>query len=96
MPEFCGTCKAPVLWTLTPSGAKSPIDPEPAENGNVLVQAPSGLGNLLAISLSGDALELARRGGVVLRLSHWATCPDKAEWREREAAKRRTREAADG
>lgn len=89
MSDVCGTCKAQVVWALTPTGAKAPIDREPAETGNVLLLAPTGFGQPLAVTLSQDGLEHARAQAVPLRLSHWATCPDKQEWRERTDAKER-------
>jgi hypothetical protein len=93
MSDFCRTCKTPVLWTITPTGAKAPIDGAVDETGNVLVLTPTGIG-LLSVVLSGEALELARRNGVRLRLSHWASCPDRQEWREKTDAKATNREGA--
>jgi hypothetical protein len=83
----CGTCRAPILWALTPNGKKAPIDREATPAGNVLVLQPAVLGGkYLAVTLSADVLDDARtRGG--LRLNHWATCPDKAEWRAKQQAK---------
>lgn len=93
----CGSCKAPVHWAITPSGKRAPIDYEPQpERGNVLLLKPSTLQSggdvLLAVTLSGDALELGRRGGHLF-LNHWATCPDKAEWRAKQEAKRASKAA---
>jgi hypothetical protein len=90
----CRSCRRPVLWTLTPAGAKAPIDVEPVADGNTLVLQPSALTpDYLSVVLSGSALEQARQRGR-LRINHWASCPDKAEWREKQAAKKRAREAA--
>lgn len=81
--DACKTCKAPVIWALSPAGKASPIDRDPdSEKGNVLILSPSGFG-LLAVTLSDKALDQARRAHVPLRLSHWATCADRQEWRER-------------
>lgn len=86
---MCGTCSAPIVWALTPTGKRSPVDePLDGEKGNVLLTRPAWLGQPLATTLAGATLELARQRGVPLHLNHWATCPDKAEWRERQAAKR--------
>lgn len=77
----CEACKAHMLWALTPSGAKQPIDYRPSENGNVLLLQPSGLGELLAIVLTGDTLNRARARGMDLRLPHHASCPNADEFR---------------
>lgn len=96
MPDVCDSCKAVVHWALTPNGKRAPIDYEPAENGNVLLLKPNVLqGALLAVVLTGDALGAARPSAHLF-LNHWATCPDKAEWRERQAAKQKRKGEADG
>lgn len=88
MPDCCDTCKAPVHWALTPAGKRAPIDYEPVANGNVLLLRPLALrGALLAVVLSGEALEAARPSACLF-LNHWATCVDKEEWRQRQAAKK--------
>lgn len=87
MADACGSCSAPVFFAWTPAGAQAIIDVEPVEDGNVMLLRQSRFGTI-AVTLSKAALERARGGGVQLRKSHWATCPDKAEWRERQKAKR--------
>lgn len=83
----CGSCRRAILWAVTPAGAKAPIDIDPVANGTVLVLKPEVLaGEFLAVVLSGDALEVARKSGR-LRVNHWATCPDKAQWRAKQQAK---------
>jgi hypothetical protein len=90
MAEHCD-CGAPIFWAMSPAGAKSPIDAYVnTEKGNVLLLAPTGMGQLLAITLSKDALKLARERRLPLRLSHWATCAN----REQHAAKRDAKKAA--
>ena len=86
----CRSCKAPVHWAFTPNGTRAPIDYEPdGEKGNVLLLKPNVLrGELLAVTLSGELLERARQQSRHLFLNHWATCPDKEEWRQRQAQKR--------
>lgn len=79
----CSACGEMMLWALTPSGAKAPIEYRPGENGNVLLLQPSGWGELLAVTLSGEGLERARQRGMDLRLSHYATCPSAEQFRRR-------------
>lgn len=87
----CGSCKAAVLWALTPKGERTPIDPAVnMDKGNTLVLAPKNLHAYLAVVLSGKMLAQAKSAGVDLRVNHWATCPDRQEWRERTDAKRET------
>jgi hypothetical protein len=86
--DQCRSCHAPVIWAISPAGARSPIDPEPVAEGNVLLLKPHALRDwTLAVVLSGDILETARARGP-LWVSHWSSCPDKAEWRAKQAAKR--------
>lgn len=93
----CGSCHAQIVWAITPAGARAPIDRQPnREKGNVLLLQPAALQAdgehvLLAVVLSKDALKLAQERnvhGVSLYTNHWATCPDRQEWRERTDAKR--------
>jgi hypothetical protein len=77
-----------VLWTLTPAGAKAPLDTLPSREGNTLVLQPSALGGkYLSVVLTGDTLTLARGSGA-LWVNHWATCPDREEWRAKQAEKK--------
>lgn len=96
MASNCRSCAAPVHWALTPDGKKNPIDYNSVgAAGNVLLLSPSKLGGqLLAVTLSGDALELARRQDPpYLFVSHWATCPQRAEWREKTDARKEAESA---
>ena len=75
MSDRCTACNAELIWALTPSGKRAPITAEQhLPGGNVLVLRPRNLGQPLAITLSGDSLELARRQGLPLHLSHFADC----------------------
>lgn len=87
MAEVCKTCRAPIVWSLTPAGARAPIDLEPVEGGTVLLLAPTGFGGPLSVVLSKNALEVARGNRLPLRMSHWASCPDREAWREKTDAK---------
>lgn len=76
MPEFCSACKASLLWAMTPAGNRMPVDAgTDQDRGNVLLLAPTGMGTI-AITLTGDALALARRVQAPLRLEHHVTCPE--------------------
>lgn len=82
--ETCSACGSHMIWAISPSGARSPIDYAPSETGNVLLLSPTDLGQVLAVVLSKDGLDLARSRGLHLRTSHWATCPNADEFRARQ------------
>jgi hypothetical protein len=77
----CRWCDADVRWVvMVPSGKKNPLDPDPAPNGNVILEAHNtGLAKALR---RGEPYEGPRY------LSHWATCSKVARDR---AAARQTR-----
>lgn len=78
MSDRCSACGAALIWALTPAGAKMPVNQAlDKERGNVLLQAPAQLGRqVIAVTLSGEALALARRTQAGLRLEHHVSCPD--------------------
>lgn len=78
----CRGCGIDLLWAVSPAGKPCPLVPEPTEDGNVLVLAPTGLAKPLAIVLSGELLEEARSAGVRLRLNHFADCPARDRFRQ--------------
>jgi hypothetical protein len=69
----------PLLWAHTPAGARAPIVRAASEDGNVLLLRHTVLG-VLAIQLTKDMLDQARRQGVELRLNHFASCPARAKF----------------
>jgi hypothetical protein len=74
----CGSCGAAVIWAITAAGNRMPVDPEPAENGNLYLFEPSTPG--------GDRTVMVARGfqrdhGEPLYLSHFVTCPNAARHR---------------
>jgi hypothetical protein len=76
----CSACGQHLTWALTTAGKKAPINTEPSDNGNVLILQPKSLGEKLAITLSGDALDLARKHGLPLHLNHFADCPEAEQF----------------
>lgn len=84
----CGSCRAPIVWAMSPAGKPSPIDAHPnTEKGNVLLLQPRGLGSMLAVVLTKDALTRARGRRLPLHTNHFVTCPDREEHRARADAK---------
>ena len=70
-----------LIWAISPAGARSPIDYVPSEKGNVLLLSPTDLGQVLAVVLTKDGLDLARERGIPLRLNHFASCANAEEFR---------------
>ena len=86
-PTTCRSCDAPIVWALTFTGKRMPVDAEPpdAGDGNVVLTEPNrAAGELhpratVLGPLELEALEPAQRAH--LRTSHFATCPDADTWR---------------
>jgi hypothetical protein len=70
----CSACGQDLTWCLTSAGKRAPINTQPSDDGNVLVLQPKNLTEKLAITLSGESLELARKHGLPLHLNHHADC----------------------
>lgn len=88
--SHCRSCGAPVIWRITPKGKRTPLDPDPRDDGNIVIadthELAAALGTVYgrAVTLGGDRLQRARAApGRDLYVSHWATCPDRQQWRER-------------
>lgn len=82
--DQCTACGAMLIWAISPGGARSPIDYAPSANGNILLLSPSDLGQVLAVVLTKDGLDLARERGLQLRASHFSSCPNAEEFRARQ------------
>jgi hypothetical protein len=64
----CRSCGKRILWAQSAlTGARVPLDPEPVTSGGGFVQNEHGM---LVWTTSGER-----------RASHFATCPQAAEWR---------------
>lgn len=69
----CKSCGAPIVWATTTGGAAIPLDPEPADDGNVLVDTETGKATVLGSQAGYEPLERYK--------SHFATCPHAKRWR---------------
>ncbi len=79
----CRACNAPMVWGVTESGAKMPVDPEPVEGGNVIVLSDAGLAGPLVKVLGEPTLLDGLAEPTVRYVSHFATCPNAEEFRRR-------------
>lgn len=74
----CKSCGTPMRWATTTKGKRIPLDDAPSSEGAIalaVVQADHGLVEV-AVTLHDQALEDARKNGVVLRVPHFQTCPN--------------------
>lgn len=74
----CRTCHAEIEWVRTPEGRTMPIDPEPAEDGNLALIAGDPI---IAVPVAANEL-LVDDDGLRYK-SHFATCPQADQHRRR-------------
>lgn len=73
MADHCRTCGAPVfMLTHETTGKKAPIDMEPIDGGNVVID----------LDVQEYAIVKGERGKLRYR-SHFASCPDAKEHRKK-------------
>lgn len=70
----CRSCHAPIVWAITNTGRRMPVDAEPAENGT-LVLYESTPGEVHVAPASEHPTIVDRH------VSHFATCPNAAQHR---------------
>jgi hypothetical protein len=69
----CKSCGAGITWAVTSNGKRMPLDPEPVEDGNVVLHPSLNGGPPVATVLSpspGDPPPVFAR-----YVSHFVTCP---------------------
>lgn len=74
MPE-CRGCGAEIIFKPTANGRGMPLDAETNAKGNVALATVPGAGPI-AVVLSGETLDKARKAGTTLWVSHFAVCPE--------------------
>jgi len=76
----CRSCHAPVRWVyVAPKMNRAPIDPEPAENGNMWVDHWQAGTPVMNVAANRAAIP---RNVPLAYLSHFATCPQAKDWRK--------------
>jgi len=69
----CRSCKTPIIWAISATGAPMPVDSEPHPHGYLHLEPPTFLGGMRrARVVSGP--ERSRHAGQ-LHLAHFASCP---------------------
>lgn len=71
--EMCRACHAPIIFARTAEGRRMPLDKEPLATGFVL-------------ELDADGVVCTR--SVQVRTSHFATCPNAAQFRRKRPGKK--------
>ena len=75
----CKSCHAPVWWAESENGKRMPVNPEPVEDGNVVVLRPGhGLAPPVVRVLGPGEMLLDEPDRFV---SDFATCSRADEWR---------------
>jgi hypothetical protein len=72
----CRSCQAHIIWAVTDTGRRMPVDPDPDPQGNLTVWA-TGEGWRVSV-ITEDWPESRPRFR-----PHFATCPDSESWRHR-------------
>lgn len=78
--KTCEACGAALVGAETANGKTAPVENEPSEHGNVLLQRQKD-GVVRAITFGRAAAEDLRAKGVELRLNHFASCEHAARFR---------------
>ncbi len=76
----CRSCHQRITWLKTPSGKAMPVDEDPTEDGNIVIDVDHG--QLVARVF--QTAEMAREAAPEepRYVSHFATCPDGPKWRK--------------
>lgn len=78
----CGSCHAEIEWVVTESGARMPLDVASVEGGNLTFTGRTVNGGREVRYMKRQG----REGGLLAEpaptyVSHFATCPDAAQYR---------------
>lgn len=80
MPDRCSSCQAPIIWSVTETGRKCPIDADPVPDGNLIL-----VKQLIGPPLMKVFNEKTHPNWPRRYVSHFATCAHAAEHRRRNA-----------
>ncbi len=84
-PTRCRSCGAEMYFAKTEGGQTLPVDVEPREGGNVLLDFNQATGQLTATVIGKDNMPPAGRNRY---MSHFATCPHAKSWRQPDRGQR--------
>ena len=83
MTTTCRSCGAEILWARTVAGKAIPLDAEPRPDGNVRIAPIGGIDAALVLTDPAERAAAQIEGPVYV--THFATCPNAAEHRRRDA-----------
>lgn len=76
----CKYCDAPITWRVSRStGRRAPIDPEPSDDGNVILE--NDLRHYIVLGTP-ELRDQAKERGDPLYTNHFQTCPAKQKEKE--------------
>lgn len=81
--DTCRSCGAPISWAFTLKGKRLPMDPDPAENGNVILPIDEDGLPLPAIVFRDAEDAMDGFPGANRYLSHFVTCPNAGAHRRK-------------
>jgi len=74
----CKSCSAPIIWAITKTGNRMPVDARPHPNGNVQLTQEGSATPWATVHKQGPGLFDEWVG----HMPHHATCPDADKWRK--------------
>lgn len=77
MTSRCSSCQAPIVWAITDSGRRMPVDAQPHEDGTVVLTYETSF-----VAARVDPTYTGPK-----HLSHFATCPNAGQHRRRTPTK---------
>jgi hypothetical protein len=75
--SLCRTCGASIQWVETERGKRMPIDSRPSEQGTIVLRHRFAEPPLAIAGVPPEAFP-----GEPRYTSHFATCPQAADWRK--------------
>lgn len=79
----CSSCGADVIWCTTTKGKSMPVDKEPVDTGNLILEHGAGVPKAIVVGDRG-VFDLDDNGGgapAPRYVSHFVTCPNAQEHR---------------
>jgi hypothetical protein len=74
----CGSCEAPVIWSITEKGKRMPLNAEPSPSGRFRIVGTEINGTVHVHYVKNSELEANTSS---LYDSHFASCPESRDWK---------------
>jgi hypothetical protein len=75
----CRSCGAEIIWCVTESGKRMPVDAQTSVDGNIILELKPGNAPPTALVRTADQLT----GHTLRHKSHFATCKQADKWRRK-------------